>query len=61
MHKYMRGLYLHSREYRKSMFEELFLEYVFAPSQVCLLTIAPSVCMGTAVVFTHTHTPDANT
>ena len=45
---------------RENMFEELFLKYAFAPSQICILTFAPpSVCMDTVAVFTHT--PGANT
>ena len=36
-----------------NMLEELFLKYVLAPSQICILTFAPSVCMDTVAVFTH--------
>ena len=48
--------YSHLCKYRK-YFEELFLKYVSAPSQICILTFAPSLCMDTVAVFT----PDAKT
>ena len=37
---------------QENILEELFLKYVFAPSQICILTFAPSVCMDTVAVFT---------
>ena len=38
---------------QENIFEELFLKYVFTPSQTCIPTLAPSVCMDTVAVFTH--------
>ena len=38
---------------QENMFEELFLKYVFAPSQICICHFAPSLCMDTVAAFTH--------
>ena len=38
---------------QENEFEELFLKYVFAPWQICILTFAPSLCVDAVAVFTH--------
>ena len=38
---------------QENILVELFLKYVFAPLQICILTFAPSLCMDTVAVFTH--------
>ena len=41
------------RPIQENIFEELFLKYVFAPSQICICTFAPSLHMDTVAVSTH--------
>ena len=38
---------------QENIFEEMFLKYVFTPSQICIRTFAPSLCMDTVAVFIH--------
>ena len=38
---------------QENIFEEIFLKYVFAPSQICIRTFAPSLRIDTVAVFTH--------
>ena len=40
-----RGACIRTRANTGNIFEEFFSKYVFAPSQICILTFAPSVCM----------------
>ena len=42
---------------QENICEELCLKYVSAPSQICILTFAPSICMDTVAVFSHTLMP----
>ena len=43
----------------RKYFLRIFLKYVFAPSQIGILTFAPSICLDTVAVYSHT--PDTNT
>ena len=43
---------------QENIIEELFLKYIIEPSQICIRTFAPSLCLDTGL---YSHTPGANT